>query len=120
MKTCWKCGWEWAESRQPPFNETCPECFSYLHSCKNCKFYDVTAASDCRNPDAEEVQSKESHNFCEEFIMADRDPRTGKEISGDRTKTAKDKFLKLFGEKGAAGSGNSDAVKDKIKKLLED
>jgi len=117
MKKCWKCDWEWQDTRQPPFKEACPECFSYLHACKNCKFYDPNAAGDCRNPDAEPVQNKEGHNFCEEFVMADLDPESGQDLS-NRSPAGRDKFLKMFGGSGETKT-ESEEVKDKLKKFLE-
>jgi len=116
MKNCWKCGWEWPDTRPPPFKEACPECLSYLHACKSCKFYNANVAGDCRNPDAEPVQNKEGHNFCEEFVMVDRDPETGEELDA-RTSAGRDKFFKMFGGAGETKT-ESEEVQDKLRKFL--
>lgn len=35
-----------------------------MRSCKNCTWYDTTAANQCREPTAEFVSDKERANFC--------------------------------------------------------
>ena len=124
MKACWNCGWEWLESRPPPFKETCPDCFSYLHACKNCKLYNPAVSLDCMSPTAEPPQSQEAHNFCEEFVFADRDQVSGKVVENERTTKAKEQLAKLFGNEEAQGDAGADeatpdaAVDDQVAKLL--
>lgn len=126
MKACWNCGWEWAESRPPPFKETCPDCVSYLHACKNCKLYNPAVALDCVSPTAEPPRSKDGHNFCEEFAFADRDQVSGKVVDSERTTKAKEQLAKLFGDEEAEGDSIADeatpeaAVDDRVTKLLKD
>ena len=117
MKKCWKCGREWTQSRIPPFKETCERCLSYLHSCKNCKYYDPNAAQSCTNRSAEYVNDKEDSNFCEEFLFLELGAEQS-HPSVERSKEAKTRFMKLFGDK-EEDHEKEDAIKEKFKKLLE-
>jgi hypothetical protein len=47
--------------------DTCPGCGADLHSCRNCRHFDLTAAKQCKEPYAEVPDEKESANFCEFF-----------------------------------------------------
>lgn len=119
MKTCWKCGWEWPETRQPAFKETCPNCTAYLHVCKNCRLYDPKAHNNCISATTEWIPDKEDHNFCEEFMFVERRPEEVAAPCPAREQKAKEKFLKLFGEKGMSkGEGSLNDPKNKFKKIF--
>ncbi|MBI2190785.1 MAG: hypothetical protein HYU36_02220 [Planctomycetes bacterium] len=118
MKTCWKCGWEWQETRQPSSKETCPNCSSYLHVCKNCRLYDPRVHNGCTSSTTEWIPDKEAHNFCEEFQFADRRPE---EVAGggtERARMAREKFLQLFGEEQKKDSGKDKDNTQKLRKLF--
>jgi hypothetical protein len=51
------------------FRESCPHCFSDLHVCLNCKFFDPKSYNECREPIAESVRDKEKYNLCEFFQL---------------------------------------------------
>ncbi|KAA3615391.1 MAG: hypothetical protein DWQ05_13625 [Calditrichaeota bacterium] len=66
--------------------ETCPKCSSYLHCCKNCRFYDLHAPQQCKEPIAELVSNKESGNFCGYFEPASEKPAIDKSAEEARKK----------------------------------
>ena len=66
---CWKCG---EAVDLPPASrvgnrDTCTRCDSDLHSCRNCRFYDVSKNNQCSEPQAEWVRDKEASNYCDYF-----------------------------------------------------
>ena len=52
--------------------DTCLHCGSDLHCCRNCRFHDLAAHNQCREPQAERQVDKERGNFCEFFAFAER------------------------------------------------
>lgn len=64
---CFKCGTELKFSERVSIREECESCGEDVHCCKNCRFYDVTAYNECREPSAEVVLEKERANRCEYF-----------------------------------------------------
>lgn len=92
---CFQCGREVIVERTPGRNDTCPSCHAYLHCCRNCRFYDVKAHHECREPQAEWVQDKSSGNFCE-YFEASGAPATP---AADRAAEARSKLDELFRKK---------------------
>jgi hypothetical protein len=84
---------------------TCPECDADLHSCRNCRHHDESAAHECREPHAEHVVDKEALNACELFQLGD---------GGSRRRTgspaARDRLAALFGEAPAEAEDPRDAL----------
>jgi hypothetical protein len=64
---CYSCGAKIELEGKPGRRDTCPKCSAYLHCCLNCRFYDVNAHHQCREPQAEFVPDKAMGNFCEYF-----------------------------------------------------
>jgi hypothetical protein len=56
-----------APNERVGFRDTCGNCHSDLHTCRNCAFYDTTAYNDCREPTAERVSDSERVNHCDWF-----------------------------------------------------
>ena len=50
--------------------DVCERCRAYLHSCRQCDFYEPGAHNDCREPSAEMVADKDAGNFCDYFRVA--------------------------------------------------
>lgn len=50
--------------------EECPKCFSSIHCCKMCSFYDPKSYNECKEPVAQRVVDKEKNNFCEFFKLS--------------------------------------------------
>lgn len=66
---CWKCQ-EPIEDGLEIFRTTdCSGCGSPLHSCVNCRFYEVGAHYDCHETIDEQVKDKEAANFCDYFSV---------------------------------------------------
>lgn len=51
--------------------DTCPDCGADLHACVQCRHYDPSVASECREPFAEVPADKESGNFCDFFQIGE-------------------------------------------------
>ena len=45
----------------------CSECGSDLHTCTNCRSFDSSAPSECREPGVNRVAAKAGANRCESF-----------------------------------------------------
>ncbi len=84
---------------------TCPECDADLHTCRNCRHYDESAAHECREPHAEHIVDKDASNACDLFQLGDgasRRPRS--------SRTARDQLAALFGEGPAREQDPKDAL----------
>ena len=57
---CWKCSLPIDNTREIFRTSVCPECGSDLHSCKNCRFYEVGSHYDCHETIDELVKDKET------------------------------------------------------------
>lgn len=88
---CFRCQKELIFVEKPLFRDECPQCLADVHVCRNCKFYDVGAYNQCREPSADRVVDKEKANFCEYFVLGE----TGTCLA-DRTIEAKKKLKNLF------------------------
>ncbi|OPZ77869.1 MAG: hypothetical protein BWY77_01614 [bacterium ADurb.Bin431] len=91
---CYHCKSENVMDGKPGRQQLCISCGSYLHCCRNCRFYDPLAYHACREPQAEWVKEKESGNFCDYFSSADQP--TG---AGSKAEEARRKLDALFGPK---------------------
>ena len=94
---CWKCGAALAALSLPlSRRDVWALCRAELHVCRMCADYDIRVAKHCREPTAEEVNNKESANFCDFF-----QPRAGAWVPKDRSAAdrARDELEKLFGRK---------------------
>ncbi|HNW59391.1 MAG TPA: hypothetical protein PKI62_06940 [bacterium] len=67
---CYHCQAEIPLESKPGRQQLCPRCSSYLHCCRNCRFFDALAYHGCREPQADWVQEKEMGNYCEYFTAA--------------------------------------------------
>jgi hypothetical protein len=91
---CWSCGGALAAVPLPFGRRAeCPQCEVFVHTCRQCEFYDPGASKDCREPTVEEVLDKEQANFCDYFR-----PKAGLAASGDpAAAAARAKLANLFG-----------------------
>lgn len=89
---CYSCGTDIQIKEKIRRPDTCPKCSAYLHCCRNCRFHDVNAHHQCREPQAEFVPDKEMGNFCDYF-----EPVTGpRPAVNDRAAEARKKLEQLF------------------------
>lgn len=92
MSVCYHCGGT-IENSRPGRSDECSRCGRPLRVCKNCRFFDKAAASQCREPQAEAVADKESPNFCEWFRIADT---AASETAAAKKDGARQRFEALF------------------------
>lgn len=92
MKYCYRCHTEWDGIGQPGIHERCSKCFSDLHICSNCRFYNEHKPNRCQSHTTDLVNDKEKANHCEEFQFADR------ALSKNNTESqkARDKWKRWF------------------------
>lgn len=71
---CYKCSREIALDERPRRQDICPDCSAYLHVCLNCRFYDVKAPNQCREPMSVPVKDKDIGNVCHYFEPSNEKP----------------------------------------------
>lgn len=76
--------------------DTCPHCNRDLHSCRQCRFYDLGAYNECREVSAERIVDKDRANFCDFFGLRGSKGSSG---SADKTREAKKALEALFKKK---------------------
>lgn len=62
---CWECGKPVDNTIQ--FKTICESCFTYLHCCKGCRFYQQGKPNDCLIPGTEQIADREANNYCDDF-----------------------------------------------------
>jgi len=77
------------------FNETCPSCGAWLHSCVHCRFW---SGGQCLEPSAEKMSDPEGKNFCDWYQEAEASDPDVKEKSGGKD-AAEEMWKKLTGKK---------------------
>ncbi len=95
--TCWKCG---ETISLPPgtrlgTRESCPNCGTDLHACRNCRFFAPAKSNQCTEPQAEWVRDKEAANYCDYFEAVSPTPAQGARRTGVAGDVRK-KFDSLF------------------------
>ncbi len=75
------------------FREECSHCYSDLHTCLNCRFYDPSSYNECKESLAEKVTDKEKNNYCEYFTL-NYQKKTSPEDPTDNLKKAESLFKK--------------------------
>ncbi len=95
---CWNCGTR-SDIVNMPISRSaqCPYCGKDLRSCRNCRHYDSTKSSMCREPNSDFVQDKERSNFCDWFSL---NTEASANMAGGTQKAheARDAFSALFGD----------------------
>ncbi len=66
--------------------DTCPNCNSFLHICKNCRFWDPNAHNECLETTTAFIRDREAPNFCASFQMKKYDE---KPLTSDQDAKAK-------------------------------
>jgi hypothetical protein len=101
MKQCHRCGREVHLPAGIQRTDACPICHSDLKCCLNCRFFDPSAANQCREPQIDPVLEKDKANFCEFFQFLQVSPlsQSGANSSQSEKENAKAAFEALFGKK---------------------
>ena len=96
---CFNCGWEWKIDGLPGRRDVCEQCNTDLRCCRNCAYFDLTVAHQCRERRAEPVQEKDRSNYCEQFDFARRNFKKTDRAKGEmsREEAAKETLRKLLG-----------------------
>lgn len=61
---CYKCEEELVFDVKIGRLDTCPNCGAYLHSCRNCRFWSISAHNQCIENQGEFIRDREAGNFC--------------------------------------------------------
>ncbi len=106
---CWKCGASLAQLTLPLLRlDACKQCGAELHACKQCCFYDIAVAKQCRETVAEEVRDKQRANFCDYFVLNNHAHQPT--VANGSSRTALDA---LFGNQSESGSSSSSSGKQR-------
>lgn len=92
--TCFSCGKITTFSERVGFRAECEHCHADARVCKNCRFYDVKAYNECREPSAEVVQVKDRSNRCDFFQANGTVASSASSPSADLLKAAEELFKK--------------------------
>ncbi len=72
MGVCVVCGTEVVEELPISRRAHCQKCVADIHACRQCFWYDLHAAKQCREPMAEWIAEKEKANFCDYFKLNEK------------------------------------------------
>jgi hypothetical protein len=89
---CYKCNEELLFDVKIGRRDMCPNCYAYLHCCKNCQFWDPSVHNECLENRAEFIRDREEGNFCLYFTF-----KATEEDSISQADEAKAKLAALFG-----------------------
>lgn len=92
MGVCVNCGTPVSDDPPVSRRDFCQKCSADLHACRQCYWYDVRVAKQCREPMAEWVADKEKANFCDYFKLNSKTSV----VVDDKTQSAKDALKQLF------------------------
>jgi ribosome-binding protein aMBF1 (putative translation factor) len=93
---CQVCGTEVVVLGAVGRRDVCGVCGAELHACRQCAFYDLHVADQCREPEADKVQDKEAGNFCDFFRFSHEipPPRAAVDPAAEARKRLDDLFKK--------------------------
>ncbi|HVO67924.1 MAG TPA: hypothetical protein VMT12_15715 [Syntrophales bacterium] len=94
MKICYKCKKEVKVDKIIGRKDTCPSCQTDLRCCLNCRFYDLNAYNNCREPQADRVLDKDRSNFCDYFNFKDSASEEKSKQSNDPIRKKLDDLFK--------------------------
>jgi hypothetical protein len=74
------------------FRDTCANCGTDLHACRNCTHHDPAAYNECREPNAERVGDRERANRCDYFSARQGPDEAGR--GGEPARASLDSLFK--------------------------
>lgn len=92
---CYKCKEELVFDVKIGRRDMCPNCYSYLHCCYNCKFWDPKVHNQCTENQGEFIRDRAEGNFCLYFTF-----RSSEEADPSEEEEAKERLKSLFGDRG--------------------
>jgi|APSaa5957512622_1039677.scaffolds.fasta_scaffold192175_2 hypothetical protein len=114
---CFKCNEELAFDVKIGRRDMCPNCYAYLHCCKNCQFWDPSVHNECLENRAEFIRDREEGNFCLYFTF-----KASEEGNVSEAEAAKAKLASLFGGAPSAKRAapqTADDAKAKLEALFK-
>lgn len=115
VNKCHKCGDTLKFEVKIGRRDMCPNCYAYLHCCKNCKFWDESVHNECKENRAEFIRDREEGNFCLYFTFND-----ASDESEDEAQKAKEKLQAMFGGSSMDPGKKAPQTADDAKKRLEE
>ncbi len=111
---CYKCGEPLRFDVKIGRRDMCPNCYAYLHCCKNCEYWDQSVHNECTENRAEFIRDREEGNFCLYFTF-----KESAEDNVNEAQKAKEQLQKLFG--GSVDAPNkAPQTADDAKRRLEE
>mgnify|MGYP006971720668 FL=1 len=104
---CYKCSEELAFDVKIGRRDMCPNCYAYLHCCKNCQYWDPSVHNECLENRAEFIRDREEGNFCLYFTF-----KESEEGNVSDAEAAKAKLASLFGGSPTPGRSAPQGVDD--------
>lgn len=98
---CWKCKNELNIDSAISRSDVCPSCKADIHSCKNCKYYDIGSHYDCHESIEDSVNDKEKANFCDYFKIKDTSlssKNSNQSNKPNKAEAARNAFNNLFSD----------------------
>ncbi len=89
---CYKCHEELVFDVKIGRRDTCPNCYSYLHCCFNCQFWNPDVHNQCTENQGEFIRDRAEGNFCLYFTF-----KGTKDTSDDEATKAKNRLQSMFG-----------------------
>ncbi len=114
---CYKCNEELAFDVKIGRRDMCPNCYAYLHCCKNCQFWDPSVHNECLENRAEFIRDREEGNFCLYFTF-----KESEEGNISDAEEAKAKLASLFGgapKPESAAPQTADDAKARLEALFK-
>ncbi|WP_455381443.1 hypothetical protein [Salinispira pacifica] len=96
MSNCFSCGSSLDSLGRVYRSTLCPTCGKDVHVCLNCRFYEPGVHWDCRETISEPVRDKDRANFCDFFMLASGNRKSGQQGRPDRASNARSQFDDLF------------------------
>lgn len=88
---CSACGTQIFLSGEVEHDATCPKCETDLRTCTHCRFFDTSAAFECRREIPVRISKKSKRNECELF-----EPRLAQEFEADNERLDPDQARSAF------------------------
>ncbi|MBL6974332.1 MAG: hypothetical protein ISR64_01250 [Deltaproteobacteria bacterium] len=112
---CYKCKEELMFEVKIGRRDMCPSCYSYLHCCFNCKFWDPDVHNQCTEHQGEFIRDRAEGNFCLYFTFKPID-----DAGDDEADAAKEKLASLFGGSTEKASPKSaDEARERLESLFK-
>ncbi len=111
---CYKCGEELVFEVKIGRRDTCPNCYSYLHCCFNCQYWNPDVHNQCTENQGEFIRDRAEGNFCLYFTF-----KGTKDVADDEATKAKARMDSMFGGAPAKTSPrSSDEAKARLEALF--